>query len=192
MLNYLNDIDTRLLLIINGAHSAFADKIMILLSDRLCWIPFYILIVAIIAINYKWKSWLILLCIALLITASDQLTSGFMKPFFERLRPCHTENLLSLLHLPAGCGGQYGFASSHAANSFCVATFLWLLLHRRYKGIVVLFAWAFMICYSRIYLAAHYPGDVLVGMLIGLGLGFLFFKVYTLTDKKISQPIKAG
>jgi len=173
-------------------HSAFADKVMILLSARGAWIPFYAVLLAIIIIKFKWRSWLVLITIALLITASDRFTSGFMKPYFARLRPCHEEGLKNLLYLADGCGGSYGFASSHAANSFAAATFLWLLLHKRIRWIGLLFPWAFMICYSRIYLGAHYPGDVLVGMLTGMSLGILFFKLYTLADSKIAKPIKVG
>lgn len=192
MLNYLNDIDTRLLLAINGAHSSWADHLMIILSERWVWLPFYAVLVALIIVKYRWRSWLALVFIALLITTSDRFTSGFMKPFFARLRPCHVESLEKLLYLPIGCGGAHGFASSHAANSFAAAMFLWLLLHKKIKGIVLLFPWAFMICYSRIYLGAHYPGDVFIGMLIGIALGFLFYRLYMLTDNKITKPIKAG
>jgi len=192
LLNYLKDIDSRLLLAINSMHSDLIDSLMIVLSEKTSWIPFYGLILVLIIIKYKWRSWLVLTCIALLITASDQLTSGFMKPYFERLRPCHEETLVKLLYLPIGCGGAYGFVSSHAANSFAAATFLWLLLHRHFRAVVLLFPWAFMICYSRIYLGAHYPGDVIGGMIIGSCLGYLFFRIYTLADQKITKPIKAG
>jgi undecaprenyl-diphosphatase len=84
-------------------------------------------------------------------------------------------------------GGKYGFASSHAANSFATATFVFLLLRRTRPWIVVLFLWATFVCYTRIYLGVHYPGDLLVGGLIGALSGWLMLKLALKIEKKIYQ-----
>ena len=59
--------------------------------------------------------------LVLVIVLADQFTSGFMKPFFERLRPCHDPRWQGIIMNYSGCGGKYGFASSHAANTFGMA-----------------------------------------------------------------------
>jgi undecaprenyl-diphosphatase len=101
-----------------------------------------------------------------------------MKPFFARLRPSREPSLEGLVHLVNGyTGGKYGFASSHAANTFATAFFFWLLFKDRYRWVWVLFVWAVVMTYTRIYLGAHYPGDILVGMLIGLGAAWTGFTV---------------
>jgi undecaprenyl-diphosphatase len=74
-----------------------------------------------------------------------------------------------------GCGGRYGFASSHASNAFGLTTFLFLLLRKTHNQVWILFIWAGLSAYSRIYLGVHYPGDILVGAFIGVTAAFLIY-----------------
>ena len=114
---------------------------------------------------------------------ADQFSSSLLKPLFKRLRPCHVDEFQSWIHLPAGCGGLYGFCSSHAANSFAIAVGFYLLTRNKAAGAVLIF-WASVISYSRIYLGAHYPLDVIVGALVG-GIGaWGLFKAYERLIKK--------
>jgi len=122
----------------------------------------------------------ILLSVGILITLSDQLSVHVFKNVFLRYRPTHNLNLEGLVHtVNEYYGGQYGFISSHAANTFALATFISLLLQKHYKYItVLLFAWAAFISYSRIYLGVHYPADVAVGALFGTALALAVYKFY--------------
>jgi undecaprenyl-diphosphatase len=92
--------------------------------------------------------------------------------------------LAGLVHLSkAGAGGLYGFVSSHAANCFGLATFLWFVLDKQFKLLKYwLFVWAVLVSYSRIYNGVHYPGDVVVAAFIGAGYGYLMAKAYFFTD----------
>ena len=63
-------------------------------------------------------------------------------------------------------GGKYGFISSHAANTFAVATLLTLLVRGR-RLAIVLFGWALLNCWTRVYLGVHYVGDLMCGALWG-------------------------
>ena len=125
MFNTLKEWDTKVFLYLNGKHNNFFDVIMYWASDKLFWVPFYIILLIIVIRQFKKRSILILLHVAALITASDQISSNLLKNTIKRLRPSHEAALQSLIHLSkAGPGGPYGFVSSHAANVFTLAAFI--------------------------------------------------------------------
>ena len=176
------NFDTELFLFLNGLHAAWLDPVMTFISGKLTWTPFYLILLYLVIKNYKKQSVLIILGIILLIVCSDQVSSGIFKPLFERPRPCHNEAIKDLVYLPDGhCGGAYGFISSHACNVFALAVFMTNILKRYYRKIGwVMFVWASLVAYSRIYMGVHYPGDVIVGAAVGAIIGWLMFKVYAL------------
>jgi undecaprenyl-diphosphatase len=121
---------------------------------------------------------------------ADQITTTGMKPFFKRLRPSRDPALKELVHTVNGYkGGKYGFASSHAANTMGIAFFFWLLFANRYRWIWILFIWATVVSYSRIYLGVHFPGDILVGMLIGILSGYFCFSLNKKLESRFSQQL---
>ena len=75
-------------------------------------------------------------------------------------------------------GGLYGFASSHAANTMATAFFIWLIFRKIYRWTGLIFVWAAIVIYTRIYLGVHYPGDILAGVLVGLVGGWIGFQFY--------------
>ena len=176
------NFDTELFLFLNGLHADWLDPVMTFISGKLTWTPFYLVLLYLVIKNYKKQSILIILGIILLIVCSDQISSGIFKPLFERPRPCHNEAIKDLVYLPNGhCGGAYGFISSHACNVFALAVFMTNILKRYYRKIGwVMFVWASLVAYSRIYMGVHYPGDVIVGAAVGAIIGWLMFKAYRL------------
>ncbi len=183
LLAIADKFDKHLLLAINRVHTPWLDECMIFLTEKFVWIPLYVVIVAMLVKKFRSKVWLPLIVVALIITASDQFASGLMKPWIGRLRPCHVPELQSQLHLVKGCGGTYGFISSHAANTFALATFLTLVFSLRWFS-AGLFLWCSAVSYSRIYLGAHYPGDIVFGAISGMIISYLFFQLFYYLNQK--------
>ena len=168
MIQALNRLDIALFLWLNGRYTPWLDPVMIWITERNSWIPFYALLIGWLIYRYQKQAIGFMLTIIAAIALADQVASSVIKPLTHRLRPCHELNLQKLIHPVLECGGQYGFVSSHAATTFALATSLWLLLGKQYPGLIWGFLWAAVVSYSRIYVAAHYPLDVLAGAGIGV------------------------
>jgi undecaprenyl-diphosphatase len=175
------EFDTDIFLILNGLHLDWLDLPMWYISETKTWIPFYLFIIILIIRQLKQKSWLVILAIILVVALADSFTSRVMKPYFARPRPSHEAKLQKEIHLLKDDngniyrGGQFGFASSHAANTFGLAMILFLLFRHRCRYTYLLFLWAFFVSYSRIYLGVHYPLDIIIGALVGILFAFLVF-----------------
>ncbi len=183
----LERLDQQLFLFLNSINSPFWDQVMHAISGKIIWFPLYLLILIYLGIKYKNKFFIILLFIILGVTLADQVSVQLFKNLFQRLRPCHEPSLEGLVHLVNGqCGGQFGFVSSHAANSFNIALVSLLFIKKRWFTISIIL-WAIVVGYSRIYLGVHYPGDVIFGSLLGALIGWSIYWLYVLIDNKIQQ-----
>lgn len=195
MIDRLIEFDKELLRFLNGYHTPWLDPVMLFLTETLAWLPLYVFLLYLVIKEYKKESWIILLGIALTILLADQITASIMKPYFARLRPSREPTLEGLIHLVQGyTGGQFGFASSHAANTFGTATFFYLVFGNTKRWMIWLFVWAAFMTYTRIYLGVHYPGDVIIGGAVGMICGWLGFKStqwITLWAEK-RRPTSAG
>lgn len=190
MLDFLNHLDTQLFLFINEYHNTFFDYFMVYVSSRFIWIPFYLFLFYLLVKEYRLKSLLILAFVFLLILTTDQLSVHAFKNVFERLRPCHNEELKLVVHTVTSCGGQYGFVSSHAANSFALAVFISALLSKINWIPWLMYGWAILISYSRIYLGKHYPGDVFTGAILGILIGIIVIILFRKTVKMYRKQLK--
>jgi undecaprenyl-diphosphatase len=183
--HFLIQLDHKLFFIINHLHHPWGDILVHYGTHSFTWIPLYGLLLYLILKAFRERSWQPVSIIICLIILCDQFASGLVKPWVQRLRPCLDPDLSSSIHVVGAYHGLYGFISSHAANTFGIATFLYLLLSKKYPSIKLLFIWAFFISYARIYGGVHYPLDVILGALSGIGWANLMFISYLLLSRFI-------
>ena len=181
MLDKLLEIDTQVLLAINGWHAPWADSVMWVISAKATWIPLYLLLIGLLVWKYrrpiptaKWQ-WLekvptcvvMILVIAAAVGVADFIASGILKELVARPRPTRVPELEGVLHLVNGYkSGRYGFVSSHAANTMACGL-LFSLIWRNKIATCGLMLWVAMNCYSRMYLGVHYPLDIMGGLVVG-------------------------
>lgn len=190
MIDWLNTIDTQVFLALNGLHAPYFDAFMKLFTGKWIWVPMYAAVLFAVVRNYRWRQTLaVLVCVALAITIADQVCATLIRPEVCRLRPSNPENPLSeMVHIVGGYrGGSYGFPSCHAANSFALASFLTLLFANS-KLSLFIFAWAVLNSYSRVYLGVHYPGDLLVGAIIGTAAGLAMAFAAGYVADRVDRP----
>jgi len=180
----LNNIDTQLFIFFNvGLANPVFDWIMPIITLREAWLPVW----AGLIIGLSWKGgakgrWVIGMVI-LVVALSDQTAANFMKPFFERIRPC---NVVEGAHLLVSKKSSFSMPSAHAANFFGVAT-VFAFFYRKYQWI----CWtsAVAVAYSRVAIGVHYPFDILVGAMVGtswaLIIIFIFRHIYHKKTNKV-------
>jgi undecaprenyl-diphosphatase len=188
----IKEMDTQLFLFLNSMHNPFFDEVMYWFSHKFFWIPLYAYFLYLVYEKSKSNTWVVLIFAAMLIVLSDQISVHAFKEVFLRYRPCHNLLIQHKVHLLNDyCGGTYGFVSSHAANTFALAMFLSLYFKDTYKHFgLFIFLWAVLVGYSRIYSGVHYPTDIAVGGIVGMGIGAAIYILYTKTTTvlKINNP----
>jgi len=174
ILDAIREIDQSLLLFLNSFHNSFWDKVNVLWTSKEIWYPFYALLLYFIIKKYRRNSIYIIIILALAIAVSDQF-SGLIKDLTQRLRPSHDPALS-------------GF-SAHAANSFTVAAFTIFLFRNRWYSILI-FTWAIVVSYTRIYLGLHFPLDILTGCIWGILTGFAAYKAILWIQRKYFRSMQ--
>ncbi|MEG1793460.1 MAG: phosphatase PAP2 family protein [Rikenellaceae bacterium] len=178
-------MDTKLLLFLNFDGGQILDKTMWFFTSA----PSFILIgITLLYLLYRAMPIndfvLSLLFAGLVVLMADQ-TATFFKHNVEFLRPTHTPELDGLLHTVNGyVGGLYGTVSGHAANSFGLALYGSLILRKRWVTIL-LFSFAVLTSYSRMYLGVHFPLQILYGIILGLTTGAVSYLIFSYARKNI-------
>ena len=182
-------LDKEFFKLINGQWTnSFFDWIMPWLRNSTVWVPLYLFIFLMIAINLKRKAIPITAFAIITVALTDYLSSKVFKPYFGRLRPCSDPDMAGMVrflldHKPANAS----FTSSHAANHFGIAMFLFLTLRPFFGNWMYLFfVWAFLVCYAQIYVGVHYPFDILGGIIVGCVVGY--FTAFIVNKKILVRP----
>lgn len=178
MIEAIQQIDRSLLLWVQGFGTSGLDAFWLFITKKENGWPLYLVILIFSQRLLGWRKFgLLVLGTVVLITISDQMTNLF-KEGFMRLRPCHDPEISSLLRPLNYCGGQFSFYSGHASNGFASVAFFAFILKRFNKAFLLLFIWAALLAFSRVYLGVHYPSDIIVGACFGTLWGTLFAMAY--------------
>lgn len=185
--------DKEIFKILNGKWTnSFFDAVFPYLRNGNLWMPLYLFMIVFILVNFKRNSgWWILLAV-LTVASSDFLNSFVLREWLSkwifRERPCSDISMFGQVRFLANyCPQSSSFMSSHAANHFAMAMFIFITL-KNYIGkwLGLFFAWAFLVAYAQVYVGVHYPLDVICGGLFGSVIGFgwakFFKKNFTLDD----------
>ena len=197
MIENLIEIDKNITLLLNGSHSLFVDGLAMNATSTYVWLAFYLSLLYVIirrSGDMKFIS-LTVLAIVICIILADQGASGVCKPLVERFRPSQDPSFLMSVDIVGGYrGGMYGFFSSHAANTFALATFVSLLV--KWKPLTFqLYIWALVNSWTRVYLGVHYFGDLLIGAVYGILVGLVLYCCYrkiVLTSQSGSRLDSSG
>lgn len=189
-MDLLLQVDEKLFLFLNNLGCVHWDWLWLFITNKWAALPLYLFLLIILykKTNRKQLVW-VLVAIGILIACTDQ-TANLFKNSFERLRPCNFSfDDRSLVYC-----GRYGFFSAHAASAMAFAVFIGSILNPYYKHLrFLLIIWALLVGYSRIYVGVHYPGDVLIGYLVGLGYGIFFLQILkffnTFDSYRKKQPL---
>lgn len=178
MLETILHWDYQLFFFINGYLSNdFLDAWMPLWRNKYFWGPLYLFITAFLFLNFKKQAWWVILFAVLTITIGDQVSSGFIKPYFDRVRPCNNPEIMEQVRLLLSCGGK-SFVSSHATNHFAFAFYFITLFGRQVRGLSTYgFLWAASIALGQVYVGVHYPSDVICGAILGTIIGVMVGKM---------------
>ena len=183
----LIELDKQWLLAVNGSDSLYLDRVAHVLTTALTWLPLYLsLFYIVVRNNENFRKVLCVLAGAgLCVLLAGSVDDLIVKPTVARWRPTHAAEFVHSIDTVYGYrGGRYGFVSSHAANTFAVAVFLWLLLRSKMVGLSLV-AWAMISSYSRVYLGVHYPGDIFCGALLGIASGALVYAGFSYAERHL-------
>lgn len=117
------------------------------------------------------------------VVIASYAISHILKDLIMRPRPCDMSFDIRYL-TGEDCAGKYGFPSTHSSVGMGIMIYIGLVLKPYYRYILpVLMTWVLFFAYSRIYVGRHYPGDVIVGILVGLivGLSAYFIRKWVKT-----------
>jgi membrane-associated phospholipid phosphatase len=164
--------DTKVFLQVNKYHFALLDQFMILVTQfgrELVW-PITIVVLFIFGGDTGKKAAIIMVLVMITLIPIGILS----KEIVARPRPFipNTEVILA-------ADSQYAYPSGHSMIVAAGATVALAELYRnssaRTEAVAIALALeASLVCFSRIYVGAHYPLDVLGGILLGGGMSLLF------------------
>lgn len=180
---------------LNFDGGATLDSLMSAISGIVMWIPLYLLILYMVWRRWSWRGVVALILAVALALGSADLLAGIFKhsgplknlwpDFPARLRPMFSEGL-SDVNIPSTNHGRYGTVSAHAATIVSLSIISAYAIHRRWFSWLIAVV-AIAICYSRIYLACHFPQDILLGAALGVvtaTLGILVFRAIAGKNKR--------
>ena len=194
-MNELN-FDQRLFLWLNFDGGAVTDWLMSVISGAVVWIPLYLFIGWAVQRKYGWKSLIaFIVCLALAMGLADMLCgifkhTGLLKnlwaDFPARHRPMFDVAVRELAHVVSYAHGPFGTVSAHAATTAGMGILSALAICKCWYSWAIT-AIVLLICYSRIYLACHFPQDIALGIAVGLISGGAMYLLWRKLDNLLKN-----
>lgn len=178
--------DHDLFLWLNFDGGPVMDFLMVGASTPAVWVWLYLLILWAVWRRVGWRGALLFLVMLGGAVALSDMIAGIFKhtgllkgvwaSFPARLRPMHTPELEGMIHVVKQ-GGQYGTVSAHAATMVAIGVMTLGAKLGRVIGWLTMVA-VVVVCYSRIYLAYHFPVDIALGAVVGAVSGGVALAAY--------------
>ena len=175
-------VDLQVLHTINQTWSRpWLDPIMARVSDFGSTAKCLLALAIVLALIFgKFRGRLLVVLMAVCLLVGDAGIDRVFKKLFNRPRPNETEPHLRVLSIrevkestPHAVAIGRSFPSGHAFNNVALAMVGCAIFGRRAAW---LWGWAALVCYSRIYVGAHYPSDILGSCLVSLIYSYLIIK----------------
>ena len=183
MFDSLIQKDKELLIYLHSLGNEQWDSVWLFITHQTNWIPLFAFIIFLIFKNFGWKKGgILLLTLIIMVAFSDQFTN-LIRGTFERLRPNNDTSINHLLRRLIN-PQSYSFTSGHATTSTAFTVFIILLFRSKYKHIKWMLLFPIIFAYSRIYLGVHFPIDILIGFCVGTTIGWLFYNLFLLFEKR--------
>lgn len=175
-MNELLHLDRQLFFIINHyLQNDLMDWLMPYWREKTTWIPLYFGLAIWWILRFRKIGIFLLLMAGVSVGIADLVSSRFIKTNVQRLRPCNEPTLKEDVRLLVPCGSGYSFTSSHSANHFALALFIFLTVGKVYPVIKwPALIWAASIAIGQVYVGVHYPLDILAGGIVGAGIAAFF------------------
>ncbi len=177
MFEKLLEWDRDTFIYLNGLGIEEYDSFWSIITTISTWIPLFLFFLVLLLLKFPRRKALHKLITIFGLVFFVLVITHLTKIGVERLRPNNTEEINSLIRIlkrPT----DYSFFSGHAASSFSIMVLVFLFLRKKVKWIGVFFIWPLLFTMSRIYVGVHYPIDVIVGALVGILSGILFYNLY--------------
>ena len=163
-MSWLHSLDVAMFRFINETLSnPLFDRCMPFFSGNSLFVPFLIVVAAVLVWRAGVRGRVCLIMLVLVICLGDPLIVNTIKHTVGRLRPF---NDIPDAITRVGRGGSFSMPSAHSANWFSAAMVFYIYYRRSIRFMLPLAA---TVGFSRIYNGVHYPGDVIVGAILGAG-----------------------
>ncbi len=168
------------------------DSFMSAVSGVAMWLPLYALILYMVWRRYSWRGLLLFVVAAAVAMGLADVIAGIFKhsgplkdvwaSFPARPRPMWSDGIENI-HVPSYEHGEFGTVSAHAATIVSLALLSAMVVQRRWLTVVMIVV-SLLYCYSRIYLACHFPQDILLGAGVGTFTGLLSVAMFRYIMKR--------